>query len=123
MPIPLNPAPTTATRIPSTSLIGPGARGERWWADRPPPPTIGAMEERIVYVSRLTRLPLLGADGSEIGRINDAVIDLGSKPPRVNGFVVAMQRRRVFVGIGRIGEIGVDGARLRRGSGDLRPFA
>ena len=56
------------------------------------------MEERIVYVSRLTRLPLLGADGSEIGRINDAVIDLGSKPPRVNGFVVAMQRRRVFVG-------------------------
>ena len=80
------------------------------------------MEERIVYVSRLTRLPLLGADGSEIARINDAVIDLGSKPPRVNGFVVAMQRRRVFVGIGRIGEIGVDGARLRRGSVNTRNF-
>ncbi len=80
------------------------------------------MEERIVYVSRLTRLPLLGADGSEIARINDAVIDLGSKPPRVNGFVVAMQRRRVFVGIGRIGEIGIDGARLRRGSVNTRNF-
>ena len=80
------------------------------------------MEDRIVYVSRLTRLPLLGADSSEIGRINDAVIDLGSKPPRVNGFVVAMQRRRVFVGIGRIGEIGVDGARLRRGSVNTRNF-
>jgi len=80
------------------------------------------MEERIVYVSRLTRLPLLGADGSEIGRINDAVIDLGSKPPRVNGFVVGMQRRRVFVGIGRIGEIGSDGARLRRGSVNTRNF-
>jgi CBS domain-containing protein/sporulation protein YlmC with PRC-barrel domain len=80
------------------------------------------MEDRIVYVSRLTRLPLLGADGSEIGRIGDAVIDLGSKPPRVNGFVVAMQRRRVFVGIGRIGEIGSDGARLRRGSVNTRNF-
>ena len=80
------------------------------------------MEERIVYVSRLTRLPLLGADGSDIGRIHDAVIDLGSRPPRVHGFVVGMQRRRVFVGIGRIGEIGSDGARLRRGSVNTRNF-
>ena len=80
------------------------------------------MERRIVYLSRLTRLPLLGADGADIGRIVDAVVDLGSKPPRVNGFVVAVQRRRVFVGIGRIGEIGGDGARLRRGSVNLRQF-
>jgi CBS domain-containing protein/sporulation protein YlmC with PRC-barrel domain len=80
------------------------------------------MEDRIVYVSRLTRLPLLGADGSDIGRIHDAVIDLGSRPPRVHGFVVGMQRRRVFVGIGRIGEIGSDGARLRRGSVNTRNF-
>jgi CBS domain-containing protein len=80
------------------------------------------MERQIVYLSRLTRLPLLGADGAEVGRIVDAVVDLGSKPPRVNGFVVAVQRRRVFVGIGRIGEIGSDGARLRRGSVNLRAF-
>jgi CBS domain-containing protein len=80
------------------------------------------MERRIVYVSRLTRLPLLGADGADIGRVVDGVVDLGSKPPRVNGFVVAVQRRRVFVGIGRIGEIGTDGARLRRGSVNLRQF-
>ena len=72
------------------------------------------MEQRIVYLSRLRRLPLLGADGADIGRIDDAVVDLGSKPPRVNGLVVAVQRRRVFVGIGRIGEIGTEGARLRR---------
>ena len=70
----------------------------------------------------MTRLPLLGADGAEIGRIADAVVDLGSKPPRVNGVVVAVSRRRVFVGIGRIGEIGSDGARLRRGSVNLRQF-
>jgi CBS domain-containing protein len=81
------------------------------------------MERRIVYLSRLTRLPLLGADGAEVGRVSDAVVDLGSKPPRVNGFVVAVQRRRVFVGIGRIGEIASDGARLRRGSVNMRQFA
>jgi CBS domain-containing protein len=80
------------------------------------------MERRIVYVSRLTRLPLLGADGAQVGRIVDGVLDLGSKPPRVNGFVVGVQRRRVFVGIGRIGEIGNDGARLRRGSVNMRQF-
>ncbi len=76
----------------------------------------------MIYVSRLTRLPLLGADGGEIGRIVDGVVDLGSKPPRINGVVVAVQRRRVFVGMGRIGEIGSDGARLRRGSVNLRQF-
>jgi CBS domain-containing protein len=80
------------------------------------------MERRIVYISRLTRLPLLGADGADIGHVVDAVFDLGSKPPRINGVVVAVQRRRVFVGIGRIGEIGTDGARLRRGSVNLRQF-
>jgi CBS domain-containing protein len=80
------------------------------------------MERRIVYLTRLTRLPLLGADGAEVGRIADAVVDLGSKPPRVNGFVLAVQRRRVFVGIGRVGEIGSDGARLRRGSVNMRQF-
>jgi CBS domain-containing protein/sporulation protein YlmC with PRC-barrel domain len=80
------------------------------------------VEQRIVYLSRLTRLPLLGADGADIGRVADAVIDLGSKPPRVNGLVVAVQRRKVFVGIGRIGEIASDGARLRRGSVNLRHF-
>ena len=81
------------------------------------------MERRIVYLTRLTRVPLLGADGAEVGRIADAVVDLGSKPPRINGFVVAVQRRRVFVGIGRVGEIGSDGARLRRGSVNMRQFA
>jgi sporulation protein YlmC with PRC-barrel domain len=80
------------------------------------------VDQRIVYLSRLTRLPLLGADGADIGRIVDAVIDLGSKPPRVNGIVVQVQRRRVFVGIGRVGEIASDGARLRRGSVNLRHF-
>jgi CBS domain-containing protein/sporulation protein YlmC with PRC-barrel domain len=80
------------------------------------------MAERIVYVSRITRLPLLSSDGASVGHVVDVVIDLGGRPPRVNGFVVAVQRRRVFVGTGRIGEINADGVRLRRGSVNLRQF-
>jgi CBS domain-containing protein/sporulation protein YlmC with PRC-barrel domain len=80
------------------------------------------MSQRIVYVSRITRLPLVGADGADVGRVVDIVIDLGGRPPRVNGFVVAVQRRRVFVGAGRVGEIDSDGVRLRRGSVNLRQF-
>jgi CBS domain-containing protein len=67
-------------------------------------------------------LPLLGSDGADIGRVVDGVLGLGARPPRVNGLVVAVQRRRVFVGMGRIAEIGSDGARLRRGSVNLRQF-
>jgi CBS domain-containing protein len=50
------------------------------------------------------------------------VLDLGGRPPRVNGFVVAVGRRRVFVGGGRVGEIANEGVRLRRGSINLRQF-
>jgi CBS domain-containing protein len=78
--------------------------------------------DRIVYVSRVTRLPLVGADGADVGRVVDVVLDLGGRPPRVNGFVVGVGRRRVFVGAGRVGEIGTDGVRLRRGSINLRQF-
>jgi CBS domain-containing protein len=78
--------------------------------------------DRIVYVTRLTRLPLIGADGADVGRLVDVVIDLGGRPPRVNGFVAAVGRRRVFVGGGRVGEIESEGVRLRRGSVNLRQF-
>jgi CBS domain-containing protein len=81
-----------------------------------------AVPDRIVYVTRVTRLPLIGADGADIGRIVDVVIDVGGRPPRVNGFVAAVGRRRVFVGAGRVGEIESEGVRLRRGSVNLRSF-
>ena len=80
------------------------------------------MEQRIVYVSRITRLPLVGADGADVGHVVDVVLDRGGRPPRANGFVVAVQRRRVFVGAGRVGEIESDGLRLRRGSVNMRQF-
>jgi len=81
------------------------------------------MSERVIYVSRITRLPLVGADGSDVGHVVDVVLDLGGRPPRVNGFVVGgVQRRRVFLGAGRIGEIETRGLRLRRGSINLKQF-
>jgi CBS domain-containing protein len=81
------------------------------------------VSDQIIYISKLTRLPLVGADGSDVGHVADVVLGLGGRPPRVNGFVVAgVGRRRVFVGAGRIGEIEEDGVRLRRGSVNLRQF-
>jgi CBS domain-containing protein len=44
-------------------------------------------------------------------------------PPWVLGLVVTLQRRQIFVGIGRIAEISVDGAHLRSGTVDLRRFS
>jgi CBS domain-containing protein len=82
------------------------------------------MTGRLLYVSRLVQLPLVGADGAEIGHMADVVLTPsgGGAPPRVNGFVVGVQRRRVFIGIGRIAEIEIDGVRLRRGAINLRQF-
>ncbi|MGH2842546.1 MAG: magnesium transporter MgtE N-terminal domain-containing protein [Solirubrobacteraceae bacterium] len=81
------------------------------------------MSDRIMYVSRITRLPLVGADGSDLGHVVDVVLDMGGRPPHANGFVVGgMQRRRVFVGAGRIGEIEPQGLRLRRGTINMRQF-
>ena len=80
------------------------------------------MPARIVYVTRLTRLPLIGADGGVVARVVDVVIGVGSRPPRVIGFVAAVQRRHVFVGVGRVGEVDAFGVRLRRGSINMRQF-
>ncbi len=80
------------------------------------------MSPEILYVSRLTRLPLVAADSSDVGHVEDLVLDLGGRPPRVNGFLVRVGRRTVFVGAGRVGEISGEGLRLRRGSINLRQF-
>ena len=82
------------------------------------------MADRIVYVSRLVRLPLLGADGTEVGRLSDVVLGSAASdtPPQVNGFVVSLNRRRVFVGVGRVGELSPEGARLRQGTVNVRQF-
>jgi len=82
------------------------------------------MTDRQIFTSRLRGRPLLDSEGMTIGRIRDVVIlpAAGSEPPRALGLVVTLQRRRIFVNLGRIAEISIDGAHLRGGTVDLRRF-
>lgn len=77
-----------------------------------------------VFTSRLKGRPLLDSEGLAIGRIRDVVIlpAAGSDPPRALGLVVTLQRRRIFVNLGRIAEISVDGAHLLGATVDLERF-
>ena len=82
------------------------------------------MTGRQVFTSRLKGRPLLDSEGLAIGRIRDVVIlpAAGTEPPRALGLVVTLQRRRIFVNLGRITEISVDGAHLRGSTVDLDRF-
>jgi CBS domain-containing protein len=78
----------------------------------------------LIYAFRVMRLPLLDAGGDPIGRLDDIVVVPGQPgmAPRVLGFVATSQRRRIFVNVGRIGQLDGDGARLRSWDVDLNPF-
>jgi CBS domain-containing protein len=82
------------------------------------------MSGRQIFTSRLRGRPLLDSEGLTIGRIRDVVILPGAtkEPPRALGLVVTLQRRRIFVNLGRIAEISLDGAHLHGGSVDLDRF-
>ena len=82
------------------------------------------MSDGQVFTSRLKGRPLLDSEGLAIGRIRDVVILAtgGSEPPRALGLVVTLQRRRIFVNLGQITEISVDGAHLPGGTVDLERF-
>jgi CBS domain-containing protein len=77
-----------------------------------------------VFTSRLKGRPLLDKEGLTIGRIRDVVILPGAahEPPRALGLVVTLQRRRIFVNLGQIAEISIDGAHLHGGAVDLERF-
>ncbi|HXS61314.1 MAG TPA: CBS domain-containing protein [Streptosporangiaceae bacterium] len=78
-----------------------------------------------VFTSRLSGRQLLDGEGLSIGRIRDVVIlpSASGEPPWVLGLVVTLQRREIFVNLGRIAEISIDGAHLRGGTIDLRRFS
>jgi CBS domain-containing protein len=82
------------------------------------------MADGQIFTSRLRGRPLLDGEGMIIGRIRDVVIlsAAGSEPPRALGLVVTLQRRRIFVNLGRIAEISIDGAHLSGGTVDLDRF-
>src|SRR5258707_3372435 len=82
------------------------------------------MSSREVFTSRLSGRPLLDSEGMSIGRVRDVVIPPAAQgdPPRALGLVVTLPRRRIFVNLGRIAEISIDGAHLRGGPVDLDRF-
>lgn len=78
----------------------------------------------LIYAFRVIRLPLLDADGTTIGKLDDIVIVAagGGGAPVVVGFVASSQRRRIFVNANRVASLDNDGARLRSWDVDLNPF-
>ncbi|HET9733057.1 MAG TPA: CBS domain-containing protein [Acidimicrobiales bacterium] len=82
------------------------------------------MPDAPVFVSRLARLSLLDGDGQPIGKVSDVVLSpaYGAAAPRVVGFIADVQRRRIFINAGRVGEFDAFGVRLRGGTVDLRHF-
>ncbi len=83
------------------------------------------MGEGPIFTSRLSGRQLLDSEGLAIGRVRDVVIlpTVGGEPPWVLGLVVTLQRRQIFVNLGRVAEISIDGAHLRGGTVDLRRFS
>jgi CBS domain-containing protein len=79
---------------------------------------------RVVFTSRLRGRPLLDGDGLILGKVRDVVIlpAVGDDPPRALGLVVQLRRRHIFVSLGRIGELSLDGAHLIGGTVDLAGF-
>jgi CBS domain-containing protein/sporulation protein YlmC with PRC-barrel domain len=82
------------------------------------------LADRQVFTSRLEGRPFMDGEGVTIGRVRDVVIlpVPGGEAPHALGLVVQMRRRRIFVGLGRIGEITAEGARLIGGTVDLGGF-
>ncbi len=82
------------------------------------------MADHQIFTSRLRGRPLLDSEDVIIGRIRDVVILSATEndPPRALGLVVTLQRRRIFVNLGRIAEISIQGAHLNGGVVDLDRF-
>lgn len=87
------------------------------------PSTTSPRAPAPIYVTKLTRLPLLDAEGDPAGHIGDVVLlpPTLTGPPRVVGFVAVVERRRIFVNAAKVARLDVAGARLH-GTIDIRHF-
>jgi CBS domain-containing protein len=83
------------------------------------------MTDGPVFTSRLAGRRLLGSDGLSFGRVRDVVIlqAAAGEPPRALGLVVTVQRRHIFVSLGRVAEMSLDGVTLDGSSVDLARFS
>lgn len=67
-----------------------------------------ASNSSAIFVSRLINLPVMEADGDQVGRVRDVVVQnrTGSRAPRVKGLVLELfARRRVFLPMARVHSI------------------
>jgi CBS domain-containing protein len=78
-----------------------------------------------IFTSRLTGRRLLYSDGLSIGRVRDVVLlqPAADDPPRALGLVATLQRRQIFVSLGRVAEMSLDGVSLDGSSVDLGRFS
>src|SRR5215472_3946663 len=83
------------------------------------------MTAETVFTSRLTGRRLLDSEGLVIGRVKDVVLApaSGLDAPRAIGLVVTLSRRQIFVSLGRVAEVSVDGVSLAGSSVDLGRFS
>jgi len=77
-----------------------------------------------VFVARLAGLPVFDPFGDLVGRARDVVVHLreGTDPPRVIGMVLDVQRRPIFVPMGRVTTIDVGQVVLATGTVSLRRY-
>ena len=82
------------------------------------------MTAGLIFTSRLAGRRLLDSEGLSIGRVKDVVLLAATvtDPPRALGLVVTLQRRQIFVSLGRVAEMSVDGVSLDGSSVDLGRF-
>jgi hypothetical protein len=82
------------------------------------------MADGPVFTSRLAGRRLLGSDGLVIGRVKDVVLlrAADGEPPHALGLMVTVQRRQIFVSLGRVAEMSLEGVTLDGSSVDLSRF-
>jgi len=81
--------------------------------------------DATVFTSRLAGRRLLDSEGLSIGRVRDVVIlaPAAGDPPRAIGLVVTLSRRQIFVSLGHVTEMSVDGVALGGSTVDLGKFS
>ncbi len=78
-----------------------------------------------IYLARLAGLVVLDPYGDQIGRVRDAVLRVRSddSAPRVTGLIVEIvQRRRIFVPLGRVSTFDAEAVVLNTGTVSLKRF-